>query len=87
MTRSTRACELCPITGPRLSSRIASVGLERVTVFGDVVVDRLYATEALIQGTVRVTDALTLQTEIAEEIVKGVTETLARGGKPAALHL
>ena len=41
---------------PAISSRIAGVGLERVTVFGDVVVNRLYATEALIQGTVRVTD-------------------------------
>jgi hypothetical protein len=41
---------------PAISSRIASVELQRVTVFGDVVVNRLYATEALIQGTVRVTD-------------------------------
>ena len=41
---------------PAISSRIAAVQLERVTVFGDVVVNRLYATEALIQGTVRVTD-------------------------------
>ena len=41
---------------PAISSRIAGVELERVTVFGDVVVNRLYATEALIQGTVRVTD-------------------------------
>src|SRR5690606_22813575 len=41
---------------PAISSRIASVELQRVTVFGDVVVNRLYASEALIQGTVRVTD-------------------------------
>src|SRR5262249_12472486 len=41
---------------PAISSRIAAVELRRCTVFGDVVVDRLYATEALIQGLVRVTD-------------------------------
>ena len=41
---------------PAISSRIAGVELHRATVFGDVVVNRLYATEALIQGTVRVTD-------------------------------
>jgi hypothetical protein len=41
---------------PAISSRIAAVELARVTVFGDVVVNRLHATEALIQGTVRVTD-------------------------------
>ena len=41
---------------PAISSRIAGVGLHRVTVFGDVVVNRLDATEALVQGTVRVTD-------------------------------
>jgi hypothetical protein len=43
-------------TVPAISSRIAGVELHRVTVLGDVVVNRLYATEALIQGTVRVTD-------------------------------
>lgn len=43
-------------TVPAISSRIAAVELDRVTVFGDVVVNRLHATEALIQGTVRVTD-------------------------------
>src|SRR5690606_18072953 len=36
---------------PAISSRIAAVELHRVTVFGDVVVNRLYASEALIQGT------------------------------------
>jgi hypothetical protein len=41
---------------PAISSRIASVEVRRSTVFGDVVVNRLYATEALIQGLVRVTD-------------------------------
>ena len=41
---------------PAIASRIAAVELRRVTVFGDVVVDRLYASEALIQGVVRVTD-------------------------------
>ena len=39
-----------------ITTRIGEVHLERVTVFGDVVVNRLYATEALIQGVVRVTD-------------------------------
>ncbi|MDO6416125.1 hypothetical protein Q4F19_17195 [Sphingomonas sp. BIUV-7] len=41
---------------PAISSRIASVELRRSTVFGDVTVDRLYATDALIRGLVRVTD-------------------------------
>ena len=41
---------------PAISSRIAGLELQRATVFGDVVVNRLYSTEALIQGTVRVTD-------------------------------
>jgi hypothetical protein len=41
---------------PAISSLIARVQLERVTVFGDVMVNRLDATETLIQGTVRVTD-------------------------------
>ncbi len=39
-----------------LSSRIAAVELRRCTVFGDVTVNRLFASEALIQGLVRVTD-------------------------------
>ncbi|MEE8523058.1 MAG: hypothetical protein V3T72_03930 [Thermoanaerobaculia bacterium] len=37
-------------------TRVAEAHLERVTVFGDVTVDTLYATETLIQGTVKVTD-------------------------------
>lgn len=41
---------------PAVTSRIASVQLLRSTVFGDVVVNRLYASEALIQGMVRATD-------------------------------
>jgi hypothetical protein len=41
---------------PALRTRIGEVHLERTTVFGDVVVNRLYASEALIQGVVRVTD-------------------------------
>ena len=41
---------------PAISSRIAQVELQRTTVFGDVVVNRLSASEALIQGLVRVTD-------------------------------
>jgi hypothetical protein len=39
-----------------IETRVAEVTLERVTVFGDVTVNRLEATEALIQGTVRVLD-------------------------------
>lgn len=41
---------------PAISSRIASLQILRSTVFGHVTVNRLYASEALIQGTVRVTD-------------------------------
>jgi hypothetical protein len=41
---------------PALSSRIAKLTLLRSTVFGEVRVNRLYASEALIQGLVRVTD-------------------------------
>lgn len=41
---------------PALATRIGEVHLERSTVFGDVVVNRLYASEALVQGVVRVTD-------------------------------
>ncbi|WLB91320.1 hypothetical protein [Bradyrhizobium japonicum] len=41
---------------PAIETRIAAVTLERSTVFGDVVVNRLDATEALIDGLVRVTD-------------------------------
>ncbi len=41
---------------PAVESRVADVILERVTVFGDVRVNRLEATEALIQGTVIVLD-------------------------------
>ena len=39
-----------------ISSRVASLELRRCTVFGDVEVNRLFATEALVQGRVRVTD-------------------------------
>ena len=39
-----------------IETRVAELTLERVTVFGDVSVNRLEATEALIQGTVRVLD-------------------------------
>jgi hypothetical protein len=41
---------------PAIETRIAAVTLERTTVFGDVVVNRLEATDALIDGLVRVTD-------------------------------
>lgn len=39
-----------------IETRVAELTLERVTVFGHVSVNRLDATEALIQGTVRVLD-------------------------------
>ena len=39
-----------------IETRVAELVLERVTVFGDVSVNRLDATEALIQGAVRVLD-------------------------------
>jgi hypothetical protein len=39
-----------------IETRVAELTLERVTIFGDVTVNRLEATEALIQGTVRVLD-------------------------------
>jgi hypothetical protein len=41
---------------PAIETRVAEVVIERSTVFGDVVVDRLEASETLIQGVVRVTD-------------------------------
>ena len=43
-------------TSPAIESTLGEVELERVTVFGDVEVNRLFATEALIQGVVKVTD-------------------------------
>jgi hypothetical protein len=41
---------------PAISTRVAAVALERSTVFGDVDVDRLEASDSLIQGVVRVVD-------------------------------
>src|SRR5204862_399876 len=41
---------------PAISTRVAAVTLARSTVFGDVNVDRLEATDSLIQGVVRVVD-------------------------------
>lgn len=41
---------------PAIVTRTGAVHLDRVTVFGDVVVNRLFASEALVQGLVRVTD-------------------------------
>jgi hypothetical protein len=41
---------------PAIETRLGTVELERVTVFGDVSVNRLFASEALIQGLVQVTD-------------------------------
>jgi len=43
-------------TTPALETGLGRVKLERVTVLGDVRVNRLYASEALIQGVVTVTD-------------------------------
>jgi hypothetical protein len=41
---------------PAIATTLGTVELERVTVFGSVDVNRLFATEALIQGLVKVTD-------------------------------
>jgi len=41
---------------PAISTRVAAVSLTRTTVFGDVHVDRLDASDCLIQGIVRVVD-------------------------------
>ncbi len=41
---------------PAIETRLGAVELERVTVFGEVKVNRLFASEALVQGLVRVTD-------------------------------
>lgn len=41
---------------PAIQTRLGNVTLERTTVFGDVLVKELHATEALIQGLVSVTD-------------------------------
>lgn len=47
---------LDPTETPAIQTRIGKVKLERVTVFGDVLVKELHATEALIQGLVTVAD-------------------------------
>ncbi|GKT07112.1 hypothetical protein [Desulforhabdus sp. TSK] len=41
---------------PAIETDLGEVELERATVFGDVEVNRLFASEALIQGVVKVTD-------------------------------
>jgi hypothetical protein len=41
---------------PAISTRVAAVSLTRCTVFGDIQVDRLEASDCLIQGVVRVVD-------------------------------
>lgn len=41
---------------PAIETELGLVELQRVTVFGDVTVNRLFASEALIQGIVKVTD-------------------------------
>jgi hypothetical protein len=43
-------------TSPAIETELGQVELQRVTVFGDVTVNRLFASEALIQGLVKVTD-------------------------------
>jgi hypothetical protein len=43
-------------TTPAIETELGQVELQRVTVFGDVTVNRLFASEALIQGVVKVTD-------------------------------
>jgi hypothetical protein len=44
------------VTRPAIRTSIGAVRLERVTVLGDVFVNRLDATEALVQGEVQITD-------------------------------
>jgi hypothetical protein len=41
---------------PAIETELGQVELQRVTVFGDVTVNRLFASEALIQGLLKVTD-------------------------------
>jgi hypothetical protein len=43
-------------TSPAIETELGQVELQRVTVLGDVTVNRLFASEALIQGIVKVTD-------------------------------
>jgi len=45
-----------PMLSPAIETQLGQVEMQRVTVFGDVTVNRLFASEALIQGLVRVTD-------------------------------
>jgi hypothetical protein len=45
-----------PLTKPAIQTELGTVEMRRVTVFGDVKVNRLLASEALIQGLVQVTD-------------------------------
>jgi hypothetical protein len=45
-----------PTASPAIETKLGQVELQRVTVFGDVTVNRLFASEALIQGRVEVTD-------------------------------
>lgn len=45
-----------PDTSPAIATELGTVEMQRVTVFGDVKVNRLIASEALIQGVVKVTD-------------------------------
>ena len=47
---------IAPEASPAIQTRLGVVNLERVTVFGNVFVKELTASEALIQGLVRVTD-------------------------------
>ncbi len=45
-----------PLNQPAIQTELGTVEMKRVTVFGNVTVNRLFASEALIQGLVRVTD-------------------------------
>jgi hypothetical protein len=45
-----------PANSPAIATELGLVEMQRVTVFGDVKVNRLVASEALIQGVVKVTD-------------------------------
>lgn len=45
-----------PLTKPAIQTELGAIKMQRVTVFGDVIVNRLVASETMIQGLVQVTD-------------------------------
>lgn len=54
--RDSIAHSIDPGNSPAIATELGLVEMERVTVFGDVKVNRLQSSEALIQGVVKVTD-------------------------------